>query len=249
MEFDGSPDDRDAGGVDLELDARGRRLAVHVGDRGLSSIQTARARRARPCSSSTSGVGGGSGGRGRDLRSCVVFLVFFGYDVAFEVLAAAGRRGSAERPARRARGRRQPIDVPRSARATSCGSSTCCPALLRRHRIPSSSRRRTSASATSSRARSSSASAGPLAGRAAAAGRPVPPVEAPAWDTVGDRAEELAAVRSFLERRDEIDPGRARPARDELADRLRPKVGGRRRQRSCRELFLEQLAAAKAARC
>jgi uncharacterized RDD family membrane protein YckC len=50
--------------------------------------------------------------------------------------------------------------------------------------------------------------------------------ELPAWDVGGLRGAELAALRRFLERRDAVEEGpRGLLARD-LADRLRPSVGG-----------------------
>lgn len=52
------------------------------------------------------------------------------------------------------------------------------------------------------------------------------PAELPAWDVSGLRDAELAALRRFLERRDELgDVPRRLLARD-LAERLRPSVGG-----------------------
>ena len=73
------------------------------------------------------------------------------------------------------------------------------------------------------------------------------PQEALAWDTSAVSDEEVAAVRSFLERRDQIQGG----ARDELAAtleaRLRPKVAGVP-EAYRGERFLEALAAIKAAR-
>jgi uncharacterized RDD family membrane protein YckC len=60
---------------------------------------------------------------------------------------------------------------------------------------------------------------------AAPAGEPVAD-DLPAWDVSGLRAAELAALRRFLERRHELDlVPRALLARD-LANRLRPSVGG-----------------------
>jgi uncharacterized RDD family membrane protein YckC len=52
------------------------------------------------------------------------------------------------------------------------------------------------------------------------------PGELPAWDVSGLREAQLATLRRFLERRDALDAApRALLARD-LADRLRPSVGG-----------------------
>lgn len=75
---------------------------------------------------------------------------------------------------------------------------------------------------------------------------PSPAVSA-AWDTSAITAEEVAMVRSFLERRAEIESAaRAKLART-LAERLRPKVGGAHGSLGHEE-FLVQLVAAKMAR-
>ena len=67
------------------------------------------------------------------------------------------------------------------------------------------------------------------------------------WDVSAVTAEEIVTVRRFLERRHDLLP----KARDrlswELAQRLRPKVAGAPHEQHP-ETFLEQLAAAKAAR-
>ena len=66
-------------------------------------------------------------------------------------------------------------------------------------------------------------------------------------DVTGITADEIATVRSFLERRSELD-GRARTElATVLAERLRPKVGGDVAHLGP-ETFLEQLAVQKAAR-
>lgn len=68
-----------------------------------------------------------------------------------------------------------------------------------------------------------------------------------AWDLTGVSADEVAAVRSFLERRYQLDDrARARVAR-QLADGLRAKVPGAARNVPA-ERFLEQLSTAKAQR-
>jgi uncharacterized RDD family membrane protein YckC len=67
------------------------------------------------------------------------------------------------------------------------------------------------------------------------------------WDVSGVTTEEAAAVRRFLERREELTYEARVRLGDELAERLRPKVVGAP-ERIYAETFLEQLAAAKAAR-
>jgi len=81
---------------------------------------------------------------------------------------------------------------------------------------------------------------------------PAPSLQAPvaqwlSWDVSAVTVAEVAAVRRFLARRDELTPGaRAQIAR-ELAEGLRPKVAGAP-DTIYGETFLEQLAVAKAAR-
>lgn len=78
-----------------------------------------------------------------------------------------------------------------------------------------------------------------------------PSVSTPAspvgWDVSGVDAEQLATVRRFLERRDSIASEARTRLAGELADRLRPHVAGADAALDA-ERFLEQLAAAKAAR-
>jgi uncharacterized RDD family membrane protein YckC len=68
-----------------------------------------------------------------------------------------------------------------------------------------------------------------------------------AWDTTAITAEELAAVESFLERRDEIDVGARDQLARTLAERLRPKVPGVPEEFRG-ERFLEALAVARRSR-
>jgi uncharacterized RDD family membrane protein YckC len=82
---------------------------------------------------------------------------------------------------------------------------------------------------------------------------PVAPKPAPAvsperfasWDVTGIGDEETGAVRSFLERRDQLRPGARRALAEQLAGRLRPLVAGAQHGLGD-EAFLEHLAAAKA---
>ena len=67
------------------------------------------------------------------------------------------------------------------------------------------------------------------------------------WDVSAVTGEELVAVRRFLERRAQLDPGARVRLAGELAQRLRPKVAGAGVE-ATPEGFLEGLAAAKAAR-
>ena len=73
------------------------------------------------------------------------------------------------------------------------------------------------------------------------------PTPAPAWDVTSITAEESAAVRRFLERREGLQPdARARLA-IQFAARLSPKVAGASDELGAEE-FLEGLVAAKSAR-
>jgi uncharacterized RDD family membrane protein YckC len=65
------------------------------------------------------------------------------------------------------------------------------------------------------------------------------------WDVTGIRDEEAGAVRSFLERRNQLRPGARRALAEQLAGRLRPLVAGAQHGLGD-EAFLEHLAAAKA---
>ena len=60
----------------------------------------------------------------------------------------------------------------------------------------------------------------------AAAVEPAEPGELPAWDVSGLREAELAALRRFLERRDALDAVPRNLLARDLAERLRPSVGG-----------------------
>jgi uncharacterized RDD family membrane protein YckC len=68
-----------------------------------------------------------------------------------------------------------------------------------------------------------------------------------AWDVSGVTAYELVTVRRFLERRWQLDPGARNRLGWELAERLRPKVAGAP-PNLYPEQFLEALAEAKASR-
>jgi hypothetical protein len=67
------------------------------------------------------------------------------------------------------------------------------------------------------------------------------------WDTTGIDAEELAAVRSFLARRDSLDRDARNQLAQTLAERLRPKVPGVPADVRG-ERFLEALVADRASR-
>jgi uncharacterized RDD family membrane protein YckC len=74
------------------------------------------------------------------------------------------------------------------------------------------------------------------------------PVEMPAWDVSAVTADELAAVRSFLMRREEITLEARTQISTMLAEKLRPKVVGIDASGLADEVFLSELARVKAAR-
>lgn len=74
-----------------------------------------------------------------------------------------------------------------------------------------------------------------------------PAYDSATWDVSGVTAEELAIVRSFLHRRQTLDDGARSELARELAARLRPRVTGAFDELGD-EVFLQRLAAAKAAR-
>ena|ERR1700704_3913883 len=174
------------------------------------------------------------------------FLLFVGYDVAFEVLA------SGRTPGKRLTGLRVvlenggPVTFPASAVRNVLRLIDLLPGtyLVGIASILVSSRNQ----------RLGDHAAGTLVVR----DRKVMPAEpvlrsyrsgvtAPAWDTSGIGADELNAVRSFLARRDSLTANARAQLAAELTARLRPKVGGGIGNEPP-ELFLERLAAAKAHR-
>jgi uncharacterized RDD family membrane protein YckC len=80
-------------------------------------------------------------------------------------------------------------------------------------------------------------------------GPPSPTIAAAAagWDVSAITADDLAAVRTFLARREQFTPASRRGLARELADRLGPKVAGPRPD-TPPEAVLEGIAAAKSAR-
>jgi uncharacterized RDD family membrane protein YckC len=74
---------------------------------------------------------------------------------------------------------------------------------------------------------------------------PIPPERYASWDVTAIGDNESTAVRAFLERRGQLDPGARAALAAQLAGRLRPLVAGVRPGLTD-ETFLEHLAAAKA---
>lgn len=179
----------------------------------------------------------------------VIFLVNFAYDVLFEIL------GSGRTPGKRWTGLR----VVR----TTGGPISFVPSAVRNlvrivDSLPGAYAIGLIAVLVSSKnQRLGDMAAGTLVVRERKEEEPVPavaweprqtPVEAPAsLDVSAITGEELATIRSFLERRSSLEPeARARIAW-ELAERLKPRVAGVSESQHP-EVFLEQIAAAKASR-
>jgi hypothetical protein len=75
--------------------------------------------------------------------------------------------------------------------------------------------------------------------------RQIEPERYATWDVSGVGDVEAGAVRSFLERRTQLQPGPRRALAQQLAQQLRPRVAGARPGLDD-ETFLEYFAAAKA---
>jgi len=188
----------------------------------------------------------GSGGYAAAVWVLLAFVLFVGYDIAFEVLASGrtpGKRMNGLRVVRESGG---PVTFPTSVVRNVLRLIDLLPGtyLVGIASILVSKRNQ----------RLGDLAAGTLVVRERRALPAEPllpsyrrPVEAPAWDTSGIGVDELTAVRSFLARRDSLTANARAQLAHELAARLRPKVGGAVGA-DAPELFLERLAAAKAER-
>jgi uncharacterized RDD family membrane protein YckC len=196
----------------------------------------------------TYGVGGGAGA---GIFAIVVFMVFFTYDVAFEVLADGRTPGKRWTGLRVVLADGQPITfVPSSIRNLirpidflPSGYLIGIATIL----------------VTKRNQRLGDLAAGTIVERAPLKSkRPAPPpviapVELPtsvvAWDVSAISATDIATVRSFLERRASLEWGARTELARTMASRLRPRVGGLSETAPLSdEDFLEQLARVKGAR-
>jgi uncharacterized RDD family membrane protein YckC len=194
------------------------------------------------------GVGGGAAG---GLFAIGAFLVFFVYDVAFEVLSGGRTPGKRWTGLRVVRSGGEPVGFVTSAIRN----------LLRLVDFLPSAYLVGIASIllTKRNQRLGDLAAGTVVARAPRKGarpaeRPAPeptplPAALAAWDVSAVTPSDMATVRSFLERRHALEWGaRAELART-MADRLRPRVGGLSESAPLDdEQFLEQLARVKGAR-
>ena len=194
----------------------------------------------------TDGFGAGSNAAAA-IYAVLAFLVFWGYDVCFEVLASGRTPGKRWNGIRVIRSGGQPIGFLASAIRNLLRVVDFLPSVYLVGII--------SIFVTSKNQRLGDVVAGTVVVREhRAAQRPFRSYVATApvqggigWDVSAVTAEETAAVRSFLERRHEIGGGARYELAATMAARLKPKVAGA--PEGLRdEQFLEQLVLAKSTR-
>ena len=232
-------------GVDLELllAGVGSRFASAIVDFVIQSVLLA------AFAILTLGLGTfGGGGLGFTIFTVLSFLLFAGYDIAFEVLASGRTPGKRLNGLRVVRDNGSPIGFLTSSVRNVLRLVDLLPTAYLVGIV--------SILVTSKNQRLGDLAAGTLVVRERGA-ELAPVVAAPAataagavdvsWDVSAITAEELAAVRTFLARRRELTPGARSQLAAELSEALRQKVAGVP-ETVQGEPFLEQLAAAKTAR-
>jgi uncharacterized RDD family membrane protein YckC len=184
-----------------------------------------------------------AGGFGTALFFVAFFAVYIGYDIAFETLAAGrtpGKRWSGMRVVREGGGAVTFIhsairNILRLIDGVGTGYAVGTISIL----------------VSKHNQRLGDMAGGTLVVRDIQPTRPVeasrPTTFGDSWDVTAITAEELAAVRGFLERRFQLDGAPRSRLAHQLADGLRAKVGGAPEGLSAED-FLEALAAAKARR-
>jgi uncharacterized RDD family membrane protein YckC len=193
------------------------------------------------------GVGGGAGG---GLFAIAVFLVFFVYDVAFEVLSGGRTPGKRWTGLRVVRTGGEPVGLVTSTIRNLLRLVDFLPSVylvgIASILFTKRNQRLGDLAAGTVVARAPRKGARP--GERAATPAALPTTLVP-WDVSAVTPSDIATVRSFLERRHSLDWGaRAELART-MAERLRPRVGGvSESARLDDEAFLEQLARVKGAR-
>jgi uncharacterized RDD family membrane protein YckC len=224
-------------GVDLELTlaGAGSRFVSALVDLGIQTVLAV----------ATFAALGGLGGFGEAAVALATFVVVLGYDIFFEVLASGRTPGKRLNGMRVVRSGGEPVGFITSTIRNVLRLVDFLPfayvigasAIL----ITRKNQRLGDVAAGTLVVRDRAPQAAPRAEEAAL------PAETAAWDTSAITAEEVAAVRRFLERRFEIEAGaRAELART-LATRLWPKVAGAREGLEA-EAFLTLLVAVKTAR-
>jgi uncharacterized RDD family membrane protein YckC len=194
----------------------------------------------------TGGFGTGANGAAA-IYGVAAFVTFWGYDVAFEVLASGRTPGKRWNGLRVVRDGGQPIGLLASAARNLLRLVDWLPSCYLVGII--------SILVSAKNQRLGDIVAGTVVVREVRSVRPAwpaapvsPGIEPGAtWDLSAITMEELAAVRRFLERRGEIEAGPRYELAATMAARLRPKVAGVPDDLAP-EPFLEQLAAAKAGR-
>lgn len=196
-------------------------------------------------------IGDGDAGSGVVIAvySLASFLVFVGYDVTFEVLNSGQTPGKRMNGLRVVRSGGQPIGFVTSAVRNVLRLIDWLPVAYGLGMV--------TILVTNRNQRLGDLAAGTLVVRArkpapspvvaVTRGDATPAPDVAGWDTTAITADELAAVRSFLDRRDGLELGVRNQLASTLAGGLRPKVAGVPAEYSG-ERFLEALAAAKSAR-
>ena len=186
------------------------------------------------------------GGYGDAAAALVSFVVVLGYDIAFEVLAAGRTPGKRLNGLRVVRSGGDPVGFITSAIRNVLRLVDFLPFAYVVGAV--------SILVTGRNQRLGDVAAGTLVVRdrvakaqADSAFELLAAEQTAAWDTSAVTAEELAAVRRFLKRRNQIEREARLALGRTLAERLRPKVGGVSGDLSA-ERFLALLASAKATR-
>jgi uncharacterized RDD family membrane protein YckC len=188
------------------------------------------------------------GAAGAALLSSLTFAVIFFYDVLFEVLGRGRTPGKRVTGLRVVRSGGRPITLVPSALRNILRLIDILPALY--------AVGMTTIFVTRRNQRIGDLAAGTLVVRERHGDRGAQAVPAPltadpgpaaGWDVSGVGRDDVAAVRAFLERREQLDAAPRRSLAADLAGRLRPRVRGAPGDVPD-EPFLELLVAAKAAR-
>jgi uncharacterized RDD family membrane protein YckC len=186
------------------------------------------------------GVTSAGGAWGAAISVLLVFVVFNGYNVAFEVLASGRTPGKRWNGLRVVRESGAPVTLGASLVRNVMRIIDFLPGM---YLVGMSS-----VIATAKNQRLGDLAGGTLVIRdrqpLPAEYRPSYLVQATTWDTGAIRPEELDAVTAFLARRYELTPSARRQVAAEFASRLRLRVGGLV-DVADDELFLERLVASK----
>ena len=191
---------------------------------------------------------GAAGAASGGAFAIVAFLVFFVYDVAFEVLAGGRTPGKRWTGLRVVRAGGQPVGFVASAIRNLLRPIDFLPSL---YLVGIAS-----VLVTKRNQRLGDLAAGTVVARAPRRLQPAPfrpahsapPLSGAhtAWDVSAVTAEEIGTVRAFLERRHSLERGARNQIAATMAERLRPRVAGAPDLSD--EAFLEQLVLVKGAR-